>query len=94
MESGDTALHTAVRLENLDIIKLLLAVEADPTVSNHDDETPLDAARKLTSEKAQDIISILETIAELQAQAKAYNSSHMEAPNRRNSSDIFLLSLD
>ena len=94
MESGDTALHTAVRLENLDIIKLLLAVEADPTVSNCDDETPLDAARKLTSEKAQDIISVLETIAELQAQAKAYNSSHMEIPNRRNSSDIYLLSLD
>ena len=94
MESGDTALHMAVRLENLDIIKLLLAVEADPTVSNYDDETPLDAARKLTSEKAQDIISILETIAELQAQAKAYNSSHMEVPNGRNSSDIYLLSLD
>ena len=92
--SGNTALHFAVQLGNLDLVKTLLAFRADPAMPNNSDDTPLKIAKSLKSRFSTDIVNALETMQKLQAEAKAYNEDHNEVPEKRNSHDIFLLSLD
>ena len=91
---SDTALHVAVRKGNLTLVKLLLAYQADPTITNTKGETPLDIGNQLTCRSAGDIVSALEKMKELQMKAKSYYSHNNELPQKRNSSDTFLLSLD
>ena len=92
--TSDTALHVAVRKGNLTLVKLLLAYQADPTITNTKGETPLDIGNQLTCRSAGDIVSALEKMKELQMKAKSYYSHNNELPQKRNSSDTFLLSLD
>ena len=92
--SGDTALHLAVRNGNIVFVKLLLACKADPTIPNEEGKTPLDTAKKLTSESAAQIISVLEEFQLLQRQTKSYYKEHSNLPKKQNSSKIFMLSLD
>ena len=92
--TGDTALHIAVRLANITLVKLLLAYKADPTVPNAADETPISIADKLTCKNAKDICNALEEINKYQARTKTYYLQNTELPEPKNSSDVFLLSLD
>lgn len=94
LSTGDTPLHIAVRNGDLMLVKLLLAYEADPTIPNKEDETPLDAAHKLTCKNANEIVLVLEKMKELWSKASSYYSKNTELPEKRNSSDIFLLGLD
>ena len=93
-ETGDTALHMAVRLGNLTMVKLLLACQADPTVFNASDETPLSIAKQLTHKDANDIYAALEEIRKLQVMARFYCSQNTDLPEKKETSDTFLLSLD
>ena len=93
-KSGDSALHIAVRLGNLTLVKVLLAYQAIPDLVNANDETPLSIARQLTCKNAGSIVAALEQILKLQARAKVYFAQNMKLPEKKNSSDTFLLSLD
>ena len=50
LETGDTALHLAVRKSNVTMVKALLAFDADPCIRNNSNETPLDIALCLKEE--------------------------------------------
>ena len=91
---GNTALHLAVQKSNLDIVKLLLAFHADPTACNKENETPLDLANRSGGSKSREIANVLTKMINLQAKERAYNDNHRCVPEKRNSSDVFLLSLD
>ena len=90
--SGDTVLHLAIRLGNLDLVKLLLAFHADPMRLNNTEETPIGLAERIDA--SHEIIAALNMMHRLQSQAAIYNENHKQVPPKRNSSDIFLLSLD
>ena len=92
--SGDTALHFAVRQKSTILVKLLLACQADPMITNNNDETPLDAAKKLTGENAGAIVSVLKEFHSLQRQAYSYYKENSHLPKKKNTSKVFLLSLD
>ena len=92
--TGDTALHIAVRLGNLTLVKLLLAYKADQTIPNAKGETPFDAAKKLTCKNASQINEALETVRKLQVKVKSYKKQNSKLPRKQNSSETFLLSLD
>ncbi len=92
--TGDTALHIAVRSGNLIMVKLLLAYQADSSIPNARRETPYDAALKMEGSKAKEIVNELDKIKNLKAAAKSYFSQNNKLSKKKNSSDIFLLSLD
>ena len=92
LSSGDTVLHLAIRLGNLDLVKLLLAFHADPMRLNNAEETPLGLAERIDA--SHEIITALNMMHRLQSQAAIYNENHKQVPPKSNSSDIFLLSLD
>ena len=92
--SGDTALHFAVRQKSTILVKLLLACKADPMITNDNNETPLDDAKKLTGKNASEIVSVLEEFHSLQRQAYSYYKKNSHLPEKKNTSKVFLLSLD
>ena len=90
--SGNTALHIAVQIQNLVLVKLLLAFNGEPTISNKAGETPLDLAR---SNEVCDIVEALEKCAKLQAKTRDYFATHSSLPRHGKSRNSqFLLSLD
>ncbi len=93
-ETGDTALHIAVRSGNLTLVQLLLAYRADPMMPNAEDETPLSIAKTLTCKTASEIILALEQIKKLHDKAKKYYSENLETPEKGDGSGTFLLSMD
>ena len=93
--SGDTALHTAVRLGKLMLVRLLLAYQADPTIPNANGETPINAAEKLPdSGKREEIKTALKAIQDRREKARSFYQQNSKLPEKKNSSDVFLLSLD
>ena len=92
--TGDTALHIAVRLGNVTLVKLLLAYKADPTIANFDAETPLDAAKKLSGKRSNEIINAIESIQNLRSRVRSYKQQNNHFPKAQKGSDVFLLSLD
>ena len=50
VDTGNTALHIAVENNNVTMVKALLAFDANPTIKNHNHETPLEIAVRLKSE--------------------------------------------
>ena len=92
--SLDTALHIATRKSDLMLVKLLLAYRADPCTPNATDETPLDIARALKTRNSDKIVGFMEEMAQLHSVAHSYYSQNTEVPEKRNTSDVFLLSLD
>lgn len=92
--TGDSALHIAVRHGNVILVKLLLAYKADPTVPNAEDETAISIAENLTCKSGDEIRKMLKEMAKLQEKQRLYYAGHTEVPEKRNSSDTFLLSLD
>ncbi len=94
MATGDTALHVAVRCENITLVKLLLAYRADPRILNKKKESPYDAAIKLSGPNASSIIKCLETIKSLKTKTSLYFTQNNKLPRKKNSSEKFLLSLD
>ena len=90
--SGNTALHIAVQIQNLVLVKMLLAFNAEPTIINKKGETSLDLAR---SNEACEIVEVLEKCAKLQAKTRDYFATHSSLPRRGKSRNSqFLLSLD
>ena len=94
MATGDTALHVAVRCENIILVKLLLAYQADPRILNKKKESPCDAAIKLSGPNASAITKTLETIKSLKTKAALYFTQNNKLLRKKNSSNKFLLSLD
>ncbi len=94
--TGDTALHVAVRLGNLNLVKLLLAYRADPTIPNAADESPMSIAETLKCKSAKDINHVLKEIDKYQTRSKSYYLQNMELPEKEMGTEnsIYLLSLD
>lgn len=92
--TGDTALHIAIRSGNIVMVKLLLAYQADLTITNAKKETPYDVAKKLDCANASVIKELVETIKKLRVESNSYFAKNSKVPKKRGSSDIFLLSLD
>ena len=93
-ETGDTALHIAVRSGNLALVQLLLAYHADLMIPNANDETPLSIAKTLTCKAGSEIVLALDQIKELRDKAKKYYSENFELPEKGDGSGTFLLSMD
>ena len=92
--SGDTPLHFAVRSGILLLVQLLLVFDADPMIENKDGITPLQLAKEIKKRNSITIVKVLEEMVNLQKQTEHYFTSNMSCPTPRNSSDIFLLSMD
>ena len=92
--SLDTALHIVTRKSDVMLVKLLLAYRADPSIPNAANETPLDIAKALKTKNSNEIVALMEEMAQLHSVAHSYYSQNTEVPEKRNSSDVFLLSLD
>lgn len=58
-QNNDTPLHIAVRKQELEVIKLLIANEADINIKNKRDKTPLAIAEQSNKPNKQEIIDIL-----------------------------------
>ena len=52
-QNGDTALHLAAKLQNAKIVAMLTVFEADPTLKNNEEQTPLDIATEQQDECTQ-----------------------------------------
>ena len=93
--TGDTALHIAVCHGNLTLVRLLLAYQADPTIPNANGETPIDAAEKLPDPgQREDIKAALKAIQDRREKARSFYQQNCKLPEKKNSADVFLLSLD
>lgn len=89
--TGDTPLHIAIRKGNEKLVKLLLAYQADPTIINNNEKTPIDEAK---TNGNREILDILSTMQRLRQNVKEYYSRNNQPVVKENSSDLFLLCLD
>ena len=88
--TGDTALHTAARLGNLALVKLLLAFEADVSILNKAGESPLNVAK---NDKTR--VLLTETIEMRKKSFDTYSSAPPLDPSTVGKADsTFLLSCD
>jgi calcium-independent phospholipase A2 len=92
--SGETALHFAVRSNDVSLVQMVLIFDADPSITNSDGKTPLDLAKTTGKNKSSDIIDILKSAMDLWSSTIKYFKKHDDQPVPRNSSDTFVLCLD
>ena len=62
---GMTALHIAAVLCNVSIIKLLLAFDADLTVTDAEGKTPIDIAKEREGDGTEECVAVMEKVAQL-----------------------------
>ncbi|KAL5479828.1 hypothetical protein EMCRGX_G023414 [Ephydatia muelleri] len=90
--SGFTAMHYAAQVGAHDIIKCLIAFEADVHIGDRDGRTPLDVART-SGEAAKECVRVLEETTEVLAQA-AQQLSEPSEPVSLAPDALVLLSMD
>lgn len=59
MKNGDTALHTAVRNDQSECVKLLARAGINPNIANYKKETALDIAKSKSCDKCIDLVGWL-----------------------------------
>ena len=92
--TGDTPLHYAVKTGNPTLVKMLLVFNADASLRNFSDQTPLEVANQLNGKHMKKIVAVLKEISIKQEKTRKYFEKHNQQPIPRNSSDTYLLSMD
>jgi calcium-independent phospholipase A2 len=88
--TGETALHFAVQARNELFVRLLLAFNADPGISNSAGKTPLDLAENIDN---HNIVDMLKKMKASQEYTRQYFETYSQLPDTHHDG-VFILTLD